>query len=238
MQPIRNHLLASLPPEALARLRPHLTLVEPRRREVLCHAGAAIEAAYFPDSGMISMITILEDGTQAEVGVVGREGMFGIALIAGVETSFVEAVAQIPGPSWRIAAAALRAELNADAPLNAALRALLLRYSEAVLAQAMQTAACNGRHTLEQRLSRWLLMCHDRVGADELPLTQELLATMLVAQRPSVTVAAGQLQRAGLIRNGTGRVFILDRPGLEATACECYAAVRRRFADVLKVSAS
>ena len=234
MQPIRNHLLASLLPAALAQLRPRLTWAEPRRREVLCHAGAAIEAAYFPEAGMISMVTTLDDGTQAEVGVVGREGMFGVALVAGVETSFVEALAQVPGPAWRIPAAALRAELEGNAPL----RTLLLRYNEAVLAQVMQTAACNGRHTLEQRLSRWLLICQDRVEADELPLTQDLLATMLVAQRPSVTVTAGQLQRAGLIRTGTGRVFILDRPGLEATACECYAAVRRRFAEVLKTSAS
>ena len=178
---------------------------------------------------MVSMVTNLEDGMQAEVGIVGREGMVGVSLVAGVETSFVESMVQLPGAALRMGAREFRQELDA----NPSFRALLLRYSEALQAQIMQTAACNGRHGLEQRLARWLLMAHDRVDGDELVLTQDFIAMMLGVHRPSITVTAGILQRAGLIRYGGGRIVILDRASLEAASCECHAAVRRRFEALL-----
>jgi CRP-like cAMP-binding protein len=226
---VRNHLLASLPPDVLAQLLPKLSHVVLAMRQELCNPDEAIEAAYFPETGMVSLVANLDDGVQAEVGIIGREGMFGVPLLSGTEISFVEAMVQMPGTAWRMSAREFRREVEANAPF----RLLLLRYNEALQAQVMQTAACNGRHGLEQRLARWLLMAHDRVGGDELPLTQEFMAMMLGVHRPSITVTAGILQRAGLIRHSNGRVTVLDRPSLEAASCECYGAVSRRFAALL-----
>jgi CRP-like cAMP-binding protein len=224
-----NGLLASLPPDMLAPLLPKFTSVVLSMRQGLYSPDGPIEAVYFPESGMISMLANLEEGAQVEVGVVGHEGMLGVPLLSGVETSFVEAMVQMPGTALRMGARAFRAEVEANAPF----RMLLLRYGEALQAQVMQTAACNGRHGLEQRLARWLLMAHDRSDGDELPLTQDFLAMMLGVHRPSITVTAGILQRAGLIRYASGLITVLDRPSLEAAACECYGAVRRRFASLL-----
>ena len=227
--PPRNRLLAALPPEALARLLPRLSPVALSLRQVLYPPDAPIDAAYFPESGMVSMLANLDEGAQVEVGVIGREGMVGTPLLAGAETSFAECMVQLPGAALRMGAGAFRAELEANPPL----RARLLRYNEALQAQVMQTAACNGRHGLEQRLARWLLVARDRAEGDELPLTQDFVAMMLGVHRPSVTVTAGILQRAGLIRYASGHITLLDRPGLEAAACECYGAVRQRFAALL-----
>lgn len=227
--PVRNRLLASLPAEALAAVMPKLRQVPLVMRQLLYHQGGPIEATYFPEQGMVSMVTNLEEGMQAEVGLIGPEGMLGVALLSGAETSFVESMVQMPGSGWRMAAADFRREVEA----NTAFRMALLRYSEAMQAQVMQTAACNGRHDLEQRLARWLLMAHDRAGGDDLPLTQEFMAMMLGVHRPSITVTAGILQRAGLIRHVSGKVTVLDRPSLEAAACGCYAAVAERFAALL-----
>jgi CRP-like cAMP-binding protein len=155
--------------------------------------------------------------------------MIGLPLVMGVENAFVEAMVQLPGTALSMAAATFRSELDKSAPL----KALLLRYNEAVHAQVSQTAACNGRHALEPRLARWLLMAHDRVDGDDLRLTQEFLALMLGVQRPSVTIAAGLLQRAGLLRYSNGLITVLDRAGLEAASCECYRVVQRRFAILL-----
>jgi CRP-like cAMP-binding protein len=228
-QAARNRLLAALPPDVLAQIRPKLTCVSLTNRQVLYPAEGPIEAVYFPEAGMVSMVSHLEDGVQAEVGIVGREGMVGVPLLCGVDTSFVEALVQMPGQALRMEAGAFRRELEA----NATLRALLFRYNEALHAQISQTAACNGRHGLEQRLARWLLMAHDRVDGDELPLTQDFIAIMLGVHRPSVTVTAGILQRAGLIRYAGGRITVLDRDSLEAASCECYDMVRRRFMALL-----
>ena len=184
----------------------------------------AMEAVYFPEAGMVSLIAILDNGTQAEVGVVGREGMLGGSILSGVGTSFTEATVQIAGTAWRLATADLRRGLEASPHLGP----LLSRYGEALQAQIMQTSACNALHILEQRLVRWLLMAHDRSGGDELVVTQDLMALMLGVQRPTLTLAAGVLQRAGLVRYARGRLTVLDRPGLEAASCECYAAIRRR----------
>lgn len=224
-----NGLLASLQPDVLGPLLQKLTPVPLPLREVLYRAHGPIEAVYFVTSGMISLVTNLEDGMQAEVGLIGREGMLGMALLSGVTTSFVEAMVQLPGAALRMGARELHQEVDVNAPLRQA----LLRHSEALQAQVMQTAACNGRHGLEQRLARWLLMAHDRADGDDLLLTQDFMAMMLGVHRPSITVTAGILQRAGLIRYTAGRITILDRESLEASACECYAAVRQRFVAIL-----
>lgn len=226
---VRNQLLAALSPVVRKRLLPNLCRVALPLGQGLYHPDAPMEAVYFPEVGMVSLVANMDDGTQAEVGVIGREGLLGGPLLLGADTSFVEAVVQVPGTALRMGAREFRHALEVNAPF----RALLLRYNEALQAQVMQTAACNGRHALKQRLARWLLMAHDRGAGDELPLTQDLMAMMLGVHRPSVTVAAGALQRAGLIRYSAGRITILDRPTLETASCECYASVKRRFATLL-----
>jgi CRP-like cAMP-binding protein len=226
--PVRNQLLASLPPDVLLALLPRFTSVVLTMRQVIYTPDTPVEAVYFPESGMFSLVDDLEDGMRAEVGVIGREGMLGMPLLAGIDSSFVEAQVQMSGTALRMSAAAFNEEVEA----NAAFRRILLRYSEAMQAQVMQTAACNANHDLEQRLARWLLMAHDRAEGDELPLTQDFMAVMLGVHRPSITVTAGILQRAGLIRYVAGRITVLDRASLEAAACECHGVVQRRF-DIL-----
>lgn len=232
--PTGNRLLSSLPPDILAHLLPRLTRVPLDVRQIIYAQDGPIEAVYFPESGMISMVNNLDDGMLAEVGIVGREGMAGLAMLSGVETSFVEFMVQLPGSALRMGAREFRQEMEA----NPALHKRLLHYNEMLQAQIMQTAACNGRHDLEQRLARWLLMAHDRVDGDELPLTQDFIATMLGVHRPGITITAGILQRAGLIRYASGRITVLDRTSLEAASCECYEAVRRRAAVLLGLPTS
>jgi CRP-like cAMP-binding protein len=228
--PIRNRLLASLPPDVLAALLPKMRHVTLTLRNTLLAADAEIEHVYFPEAGMISLVAIFADGKQGEVGIIGREGMFGAALLSGVSTNFTEANVQMTGSAFCMSASDLRCEIMSDGPL----RATLLRYNEALSGQISQTAACNGNHEIEERLARWLLMAHDRGDSDELALTQEFMAIMLGVHRPSVTVSAGILQRAGFISYSRGgKVTIIDRAGLEGAACECYSAVVRRFATVM-----
>lgn len=226
---VGNTLLAALPPDILAQLLPKMRRVSLTHRQVLYQPEAAMQAVYFTEVGMISLVANLEDGVQAEVGVIGREGMCGTLLLAGVTTAFTEAMVQIAGTAWLMDAGAFRHELDQNIPL----RALLLRYGEAFSAQVSQTAACNGRHGLEQRLARWLLMALDRVDGNALSLTQEFMAMMLGVHRPSITVTAGILQRAGLIRYAGGVITVLDRSALEAASCECYAAVRQRVTKLM-----
>lgn len=228
---VRNRLLGTLPPDVLTELLPKLTTVDVPLRKVLYRPDTSIDAAYFPESGVISMVALLDEGMQAEAGMAGREGMAGTPLIAGVGTSYTESMGQVAGTSLRMEAHVFRQELETNAPF----RSLMLRYNEAHHAQVMQTAACNGNHGLEQRLARWILMVHDRVDGDEMQLTQEFIAMMLCSHRPSVTVTAGILQRAGLIKYAAGRVTVLDRAGLEAASCECHAAVRRRYEALIGI---
>jgi CRP-like cAMP-binding protein len=228
-EPVHNRLLAALPPAVLTGVLPKLAPVALAVRQPIYDPEAPIEAVYFPESGMFSLVANLEDGTQAEVGLIGREGMMGISLLSGVDTPYIESMVQMPGTALRMAVRDFLHEMDANAPF----RALILRYNEALQAQIMQTAACNGRHGLEQRFARWLLMARDRADSNALPLTQEFMAMMLGVRRPSITVTAGILQRAGLIRYAGGRVTILDRTSLEAASCECYGAVKRRFATLL-----
>ncbi len=226
---VRNHLLAALPSGVLAQLLPQMQLVVLDLRTVLHAPEAPVEAVHFVEAGWVSMIMRLEDGLSAEVGLVGREGMAGLPLVFGVETSDVEALVQGPGTALRMEAGAFRFALDEHPPL----RALLFRYGEFMRAQVMQTAACNGNHGLEQRLARWLLMSHDRAGSDHFLMAHEFMATMLCVHRPTITVAATILQRAGLIRYGSGEITVVDRPGLEAAACECHGVVRRQYQKLL-----
>jgi CRP-like cAMP-binding protein len=226
---VRNGLLAALPPENLAQLLPKLHAVSLPLRKQLLVPQKRIEAVYFIEGGWASVVAQLNDGTQAEVGLIGREGMVGLALIGGVETAFAETYMQAAGTGLQMEAGAFQRELDE----NPDLRRRLFRYNEAMHAQTAQTAACNGRHDLEQRLARWLLMAHDRADGDELLITQEFLSLMLCVYRPSITVIAGILQRAGIIRYTKGNISILDRDALEATACDCYRTVQDRFDDLL-----
>ena len=226
---VRNRLLASLPSDVLLELLPTLSPVALPIRQPLYNPDAVIDSVYFIESGMVSLVASLDEGMQAEVGTIGREGMLGLSLLSGIDTPFIESMVQMPGTALRMTARDFRREMASDGPF----RALLLRYNEASQAQIMQTAACNGRHGLEQRLARWLLMAHDRADGNELHLTQEFIAMMLATHRPSVSLSAGILQRAGLIRYAGGRITILDRAGLEAASCECYGMVQRRFAFLL-----
>lgn len=229
LSPTRNRLLAALPPEDFARLRPDLQRVELPFNHTFFPADGAVDALLFLESGMASMLATLGDGEQVEVGVVGREGAIGLPLVFGDDRSLVEAMVQQEGTALRIGAEALRAAMEE----SAALRSLLLRYALAFQAQITLTAACNARHAIEQRLARWLLIAHDRAEADEFPMTHEFLSLMLGVRRPGVSLAASVLQKAGLIRYSRGRMAVTDRPGLEDVSCECYHTVRREYARLL-----
>ena len=224
-----NWLLAALPPEDLARLRPRLQRVELPFDKTLFPADGIVEAMLFPESGMVSLLATLEGGEQVEVGITGSEGLVGLPLVFGDDRSLVEARVQLEGTALRLGAAALRDAMEE----SAALRKLLLRYAQAFQVQVSLTAACNARHAIEQRLARWLLLAHDRAGADEFSMTHEFMALMLGVRRPGVTIAANTLQKAGLIRYARGRMAVTDRPSLEAASCECYHVARREFARLL-----
>jgi CRP-like cAMP-binding protein len=226
---VRNGLLAALPPEDLDRLRPRLQRVELPFDQTLYPADGVVEAVLFVESGMTSLLATLDGGEQIEVGVVGREGLVGLPLVFGDDRSLVEARIQQEGAALRIGAAALRVAMDE----SAASRGLLKRYALAFHAQVTLTAACNARHPIEQRLARWLLIAHDRAAADEFAMTHEFISMMLGVRRPGVSLAAGVLQKAGLIQYARGRMAITDRPGLEASSCECYHTARREFARLL-----
>jgi CRP-like cAMP-binding protein len=228
----RNHLLAAVPSNELAILLPRMERVELTLRQVLQRPEEPITGVHFPEAGWVSIINLLSDGGAAEVGHAGREGMLGLPLLFGADTTAAEGMVQAPGTALRMSAEAFRDGLE-RCP---AFRALLLRYALAFYEEVAQTAACNGRHVLQQRLARWLLMAHDRSDGDEVPMTQDFLAMMLCVQRPGLTIAVGRFQTAGYIRTGRGSITITDRQGLEGAACECYGAVRRRFEALLGVA--
>jgi len=224
-----NCLLDALAPDDMARLRPHLELVLLSQRQVLSEPRKLIEHAYFPRQGFVSLVQPMADKSMVEVGIIGREGFVGSPILLGVGMSPVMAMVQAPGEALRIPASVL---LKGAAD-SGELSGLLLRYVQALHVQVTQTAACNGRHALAERLARWLLTAHDRVAGDDLPLSHEFLAMMLGMRRSGVTVAVGALKKAGLIDNGHARITILDRQGLEAAACECYRAVRDEYEHLL-----
>lgn len=224
-----NSLLAFIPKETLITLQPGLEQVVLARRRVLYSTGLPIQDVYFPNKGIISLMHTFEDGMQAEVGMIGREGMVGQSVSSGVITSFTEAIVQVEGTAFRMLAAAFQRHVEASPHL----RSILLRFGETTSAQTMQIAACNARHALEQRLVRLLLMMHDRIDQTDLPLTQGFLASMLSVQRPSVTITAAALQRAGLIRYTQGLITITNRAKLQDLSCECYQRIIRRFEEIL-----
>ena len=223
-----NQLLALLPNSEQQRLLPKLEPVALAFRAVLVRALAPLDYAYFPNHGVISIVSHMQDGTGIEVATIGREGMVGTTVMLGVNAIPAQAIVQVPGEALRMSAATLRAEVVRDCPL----RQLLLLYQAAYLAQVSQGVACNGLHPVRQRCCRWLLMTHDRVHDDDFPMTHEFLAEMLGVRRSSVTEVLRPLQNKRLIRYSRGRITILDRSGLEAAACECYHSVKDEFARV------
>jgi CRP-like cAMP-binding protein len=224
-----NWLLDSLPKEELRNLLPHLEPVSLRLRQTLQPSNEPAEFVHFLTSGLASVVAHLEDGAAVELGIIGREGMTAIAVVLGARSSPHECFVQMAGNALRMRAGTLVEESNRDPVL----RGVLLRFAQAMAIHTAQTAACNARHTLDERLARWLLMARDRLDSDEMPLTQEFLSMMLAVRRSGVTVAAGTLQQAGIVRYRHGRITILDREALEATACECYRIVADETARLL-----
>ncbi|MEH2284518.1 MAG: Crp/Fnr family transcriptional regulator [Nostoc sp.] len=224
-----NKLLAALPSQDYERLVPHLKLVSLPVQQILYEAAEPITHIYFPDKSVVSIVTTMEDGSTAEVGIVSNEGMVGIPVILGDNTTTTTAFVQIAGAAMQIDANVLRAEFNR----GEALQTLLLCYVQAVYSELAQGAACNRLHTLEERLARWLLTVSDRLESEEFPLTQEFIAQMLGVRRSGVTVAASTLSRAGMIAYQRGHISILNREDLEATSCECYRVIQGEFARLL-----
>jgi CRP-like cAMP-binding protein len=225
----RNRLLAALPAAELKRLRPNLEPIELPVHQIISTAGSVITHAYFVEDGLVSVIQRLVDGAAIEVGLIGREGFVGIPIVLGARTSPAEVNVQLKATAWRIPTKALREATQRSERLSS----LLLCYVLALHVQVTQTAACNGRHDLQQRLARWLLSAHDRTDGDELDLSHEYLAMMLGRRRAGVTVALGAMRRAGMIESSHGRIQVVDRRGLEKSACECYRLVRDEYRRLL-----
>ena len=218
----QNRLLARLPDEAYRRTQPHLEVLHLRLGETIYEGGERPRYLYLPLSCIISLLYTMENGASAEIAMVGKEGAVGIALFMGGETMPSRAVVQSAGEAARLPAKVLLEEFKRGGAFQVA----LLRYTQALITQMSQTAVCNRMHSIDQQLCRWLLLSHDRLQSDELVMTQELIANMMGVRREGVTVAAGHLQSAGLIRYNRGRITILDRAGLEARVCECYHVVK------------
>jgi CRP-like cAMP-binding protein len=219
---ISNSILLSIPDEEFIAVRPHLEPTDMPRYRVLYELGEKIEHAYFPNQGMISLVVVTHDAKSVEVGIVGRGGVVGVPLAFGFDHAPTRAIVQLPGSGLRISSAAVRENFE-QTPY---LRGIIERYVLMQQFQVAQIAACNRLHDIEQRLARWLLMCQDSVNSEILPLTHEFLAQMLGSGRPSVTIAAGVLERAGLIANSRGRIKIANRKQLEVAACECYGVIQ------------
>src|SRR6201997_581274 len=227
--PQQNYLLASLSEPERARLYPHLQLVPLPLGSVLYEPGDLLRHVYFPTDSIVSLLYVLADGASAEISVVGNEGLIGIALFMGGETTPSRAIVQSAGYAYRLIGQQLKDEFHR----NGELQLLLLRYTQALITQMAQTAVCNRHHSVDQQLCRWLLLSLDRLSSNQLTMTQELIANMLGVRREGVTEAAGSLQDAGLIRYRRGRITVLDRPGLEARSCECYQVVKTEFDRLL-----
>jgi CRP-like cAMP-binding protein len=227
--PLQNMLLAALPDYEMGRLLTDLKLVQLHVGQVLYESGGKLDNVYFPTDSIVSMLYILENGASAEVGMVGNEGMLGVTLFLGGNTTPNRAVVQRAGWAYKLHAVHVTALITRGGPV----RLLLLRYTQALITQMTQTAVCNRHHGIDQRLCRWLLLNLDRIHSDTLYTTQDLIATMLGVRREGVTDIAGKLQKAGYIRYTRGRIKVLDRPGLESRVCECYAVVKLEFERLL-----
>jgi len=227
--PHQNHLLDALPVSDYQRFAPHLEHVTLNLGDVLYEPGGKMRYVYFPTTAIISLLYVMQDGASAEIAIVGNEGILGISLFMGGETTPSRAVVQSEGYGYRIRAQLLKDEFGRFGPMMH----LLLRYTQALITQMGQTAVCNRHHTVDKQLCRWLLLSLDRLGSNELTMTQELIANMLGVRREGVTEAAGKLQAAGLLKYRRGKITVLDRPGLEARTCECYAVVKKEFDRLL-----
>jgi CRP-like cAMP-binding protein len=227
--PRSNHLLAVLGDAEWQRLQPLLEWVDLPLGHVMYESGRALSHVYFPTTAIVSLLYVMQDGASAEIAVVGNEGLVGISLFMGGESTPSRAVVQSAGDGWRLRARALKDEFERAGPLMH----LLLRYTQALITQMAQTAVCNRHHSLDQQLCRWLLLSLDRLPGSELLMTQELIANMLGVRREGVTAAALRLQNDGLIRYARGHIKVLDRAGLEARTCECYAVVRKEYDRLL-----
>ena len=227
--PRQNHLLAALIKADYERLASGLELVHMPLGQVLCESGGQMKYVYFPTTSIVSLLYVMEDGASAEIAIVGNEGILGISVFMGGETTPSRAVVQSDGYGYRLKAQFIKNEFNRAGPV---LR-LLLRYTQALITQMSQTAVCNRHHSIEQQLCRWLLLSLDRLSSDELLMTQELIANMLGVRREGVTEAASKLQREGLIHYSRGHIKVLDRPRLEGRVCECYKVVKAEFDRLL-----
>jgi CRP-like cAMP-binding protein len=226
---LRNRILSSLPVEDYARLAPRLEYVELYLGEVLYHPTDKIRHVYFPFPSTISLTSVMSDGAETEVGIIGREGALGLPLVLGDESLPLKAIVQVAGTSARMRAGVFKEEIGRCGDLQH----LLLKYAQAFFVQTAQTAACNRLHTLDRRLASWLLTAKDRAQTDALPLTHEIISVMLGVRRAGVTEGLGALHRAGLIGRERGKVSILDTAGLEAASCECYRMVRDEYDRLL-----
>ena len=229
IDPRQNHLIAALPAAEWQRLSVHMELVDMPLGDVLYESGTQLRHVYFPTTSIVSLLYVMADGRSAEIAVVGNEGIIGVALFMGGETMPNRAVVQSAGYAYRLQGHLLKQEFNRAVEFQH----LLLRYTQALLTQMAQTAVCNRHHSVDQQLCRWLLLSLDRLASNELKMTQELIANMLGVRREGVTEAAGKLQNAGLIQYGRGHIVVLDRPRLEAAACECYGVVKKEFDRLL-----
>ena len=227
--PRTNQLLAALPLAEWQRWQPQLEAVELPLGQVLYESGSTLGHVYFPTTAIVSLLYVMQNGASAEIAVVGREGIVGVALFMGGESTPSRAVVQSAGHGFRLNAKAVKREFEA----SPAVMHLLLRYTQALITQMAQTAVCNRHHSLDEQLCRWLLLSLDRLSGSELHMTQELIANMLGVRREGVTEAALKLQKAGLIQYSRGRILVLDRPGLEQRSCECYAVVKKEYDRLL-----
>ncbi|MGB4585978.1 MAG: Crp/Fnr family transcriptional regulator [Rectinemataceae bacterium] len=229
VNPRQNHLLAAIPEDEFERISPMLEHVHLPLGEILSEAGSRMQFVYFPTTAIVSLLNVLEDGATAEIAVVGREGIVGIAIFMGGASMLSRALVQSEGSAYRIHSDLLKQEFNR----NLAMQHFFMRYTMALVAQMAQTAICNRHHSIDQQLCRWLLLSVDRLSGNVLNMTQELIADMLGVRREGVTEAARKLQDAGLISYSRGCLTVLDRPGLEARVCECYKVVKDEFERLL-----
>jgi CRP-like cAMP-binding protein len=232
--PRQNHLLAALPEADYERIATHLELVSLKLGDVLYEPDVSLRHVYFPTTAIVSLLYVMEDGASAEIAIVGNEGILGVSLFMGGDTTPSRAVIQSAGYGYRLKAQSLKEEFGRFGPF---LR-LLLRYTQALITQMAQTAVCNRHHSVDQQLCRWLLLSLDRLASTELTMTQELIANMLGVRREGVTEAAGKLQLAGLIQYRRGKITVLDRKRLEARSCECYQVVKTEFDRLLPYPAA
>jgi CRP-like cAMP-binding protein len=227
--PDQNHLLAALPEEILERISPYLELTTKRVGDVIYESGDRLQHIYFPTSAIVSLQYVMENGASAEIAGVGNEGVLGVALFMGCDTTPCRATVQTAGSIVRLNSRLMMEEFNRAGPMMR----LMLRYTQSLIAQVSQTTGCNRHHSIEQQLCRWLLLTLDRLPSNELTMTQELIASMLGVRREGVTEAAGNLQRAGLINYHRGHITVLDRARLEAHSCECYSVVKKEHKRLL-----